>query len=1015
MNIMYSGFTESEQAAFDAAIVGQVREFRHRVKFGYWSGTPRRFNAQLTMEDGIRSISINQMVNADSSMLTMGSACSSMLKLEFYKPETSLNLSNKVIKIECGLKCGNSYLYVPMGCYNIDEFTSEDDFRTIQIVAYDDMQKLSEAWETSLTYPQTAKQVIAEIASAHQISVEYSTFAGTALNRIITHADAEKLLNYSTREVLGILAGIAGGNAFFTQSGALRFGWYDESNVDVPLTLQWQGGLKKTQSEPFTIQSVTSGVDDAVYTAGTGKGISFVNPIITHDEIDAIQESVASTEFLSCEVNWRGNPCIGCGDAVTVYDKGENGYTVFITEQEIDLTGGLSQKIVCPSADGELSFSTADTETQRSISRVRTDLQNAIAAATARIIGANGGHITPIDTDGDGTLDTLIISETPVDLEHPEDTNGEVIRINRAGIGLSSTGYNGPFVTAVTGAGINANAITAGSISADMLSIGTAAKIRNIILDGDFSLESSANNNNPDSVRYWGWTQELFSSVKFDFNDCLCNVDSLLNSGERHIYYKKYIPVKPNTDYFFGATVTCPGDASHKPKVDLIVQFYNSSDQLISAAGLPNGSRQPEPGTTHRYNNKVTTPSGTAYVYFYISINHTSGYTDAVSFNNVALFEAEPGEVYEDDSMNFPFDNLLDPQNGNVSVTGKGIDIYQGAVSFYAKNGDCFYFGSDDVLWYSGFRPEFHINNTTNDGYAIVSGGGLYLYPETSIGANVTWLRASGEYRELEIVGNLSVNSYANGAQEPILVTDDRNKTDLYANLFRVINSNNERLLRINNRSETDLYANLFWVINSNNENLLRIDNRSETDLYTNLFWVINSNNENLLRINNRSETDLYANNFSIFNSSGSILFSVEGRTLTEIWSQQVNVSGNITANSFNQRSDALLKTHITPAGSMLDKIVAAGIYNYDYVSEVPEAPVIGTQSEDYTPPTPQHYGLVIGDGYNTPEEVVSKDGKGIDLYSMISIAWKAIQEQQAQIDELQQRISVLEGSNDAN
>ena len=37
--------------------------------------------------------------------------------------------------------------------------------------------------------------------------------------------------------------------------------------------------------------------------------------------------------------------------------------------------------------------------------------------------------------------------------------------------------------------------------------------------------------------------------------------------------------------------------------------------------------------------------------------------------------------------------------------------------------------------------------------------------------------------------------------------------------------------------------------------------------------------------------------------------------------------------------------------------------------------------------------GLVIGEEYNTPEEVLSEDKNGIDIYSMISLSWKAIQE----------------------
>lgn len=65
-----------------------------------------------------------------------------------------------------------------------------------------------------------------------------------------------------------------------------------------------------------------------------------------------------------------------------------------------------------------------------------------------------------------------------------------------------------------------------------------------------------------------------------------------------------------------------------------------------------------------------------------------------------------------------------------------------------------------------------------------------------------------------------------------------------------------------------------------------------------------------------------------------------------------------------------------------------------------------------------KHIGLVIpdmGGNYKTPNEVISKDNKGIDLYSMISVAWKAVQEQQEIINNLQERIKILENEKNIN
>lgn len=60
-------------------------------------------------------------------------------------------------------------------------------------------------------------------------------------------------------------------------------------------------------------------------------------------------------------------------------------------------------------------------------------------------------------------------------------------------------------------------------------------------------------------------------------------------------------------------------------------------------------------------------------------------------------------------------------------------------------------------------------------------------------------------------------------------------------------------------------------------------------------------------------------------------------------------------------------------------------------------------------PKTKKHIGLVIGEGYNCPDEVIEENGQGVEQYSMISLAWKAIQEQQEIIEELKEKLNKQE------
>ncbi len=59
--------------------------------------------------------------------------------------------------------------------------------------------------------------------------------------------------------------------------------------------------------------------------------------------------------------------------------------------------------------------------------------------------------------------------------------------------------------------------------------------------------------------------------------------------------------------------------------------------------------------------------------------------------------------------------------------------------------------------------------------------------------------------------------------------------------------------------------------------------------------------------------------------------------------------------------------------------------------------------------------GAVIGENYKCSDEIVSEDGKHISMYSMISLVYKAIQEQQEIIENLEKKIKIMEGGANKN
>lgn len=112
---------------------------------------------------------------------------------------------------------------------------------------------------------------------------------------------------------------------------------------------------------------------------------------------------------------------------------------------------------------------------------------------------------------------------------------------------------------------------------------------------------------------------------------------------------------------------------------------------------------------------------------------------------------------------------------------------------------------------------------------------------------------------------------------------------------------------------------------------------------------------------------------------------------------------GEVHATTYTGGSLESIKKNIEKYDENATKIIlGSDIYGYN----------LKTESDNER----KHIGLVIGNGkksYRTPKNIISKNGDGIDLYSMISLSWKAIQEQQEIIENLKERIEKLERESD--
>lgn len=111
---------------------------------------------------------------------------------------------------------------------------------------------------------------------------------------------------------------------------------------------------------------------------------------------------------------------------------------------------------------GEKESNLADTMVKITADAVtRSEVIEISKTATELITGNKGGYVVLHDTDDDGKPDEILVMDT----ENPE-TATKVWRFNKAGLGYSGTGYDGPYGLAMTMDGaINCDFLKAGIIT----------------------------------------------------------------------------------------------------------------------------------------------------------------------------------------------------------------------------------------------------------------------------------------------------------------------------------------------------------------------------------------------------------------------------------------------------------------------------------------------------------------------------------------------------------------------
>jgi hypothetical protein len=149
-------------------------------------------------------------------------------------------------------------------------------------------------------------------------------------------------------------------------------------------------------------------------------------------------------------------------------------------------------------------------------------------------------------------------------------------------------------------------------------------------------------------------------------------------------------------------------------------------------------------------------------------------------------------------------------------------------------------------------------------------------------------------------------------------------------------------------------------------------------------------------RDNNNNYTYYESNGFSIHeNGNLPVQCSSNGIGLSNSNNQTTirleSSTGNIYCNQVNPSSIAEKKKNFEKLTNAKDILKNIDIYKYNFKFE--------NDNEK------KHIGFVIGNGFNYSKEITDSKNSGVELYSMISVLWQVVKEQQEEIDELKEMI----------
>ena len=313
-----------------------------------------------------------------------GGTCAGSAKITFTSIITTFNKLD-ILHPEIGLLVGNTYQWVKMGEYFINDIEIDRNRNTTTLELMDGMFKLNREYVTDLHFPAEVREVIQEICLKTGIELANDYFGLSAMRYHVEQVPEGKKLSF--RDMLSAMTQMIGMSCFFNREGKMEIRDLTESNITINADSYFLHGLTKSEIE-YQIAGITCKTDKKSLTVGmkTGRSLELDNVFMTQSALNDLYYKLKNLTYYPYNLNYQGHLLLEVGQWVTIQTNKKETFKVPVLSQSFTFRGGLRGRISADSKAGndtQYSYEGTITKQIKQQDGIEAKIQAQIEAADA--------------------------------------------------------------------------------------------------------------------------------------------------------------------------------------------------------------------------------------------------------------------------------------------------------------------------------------------------------------------------------------------------------------------------------------------------------------------------------------------------------------------------------------------------------------------------------------------------------------------------------------------------------